>query len=180
MRPTRDADDRGASHLAARIGTASILAAEGTEPGPCRQGRPRLPQDIRGRAAPAGDAANPNDAAVQQAIAHKGIWVEPELLAEVEYGAKSSGQGTASHLQGIARGFMKAPRILLLELAMEYLPRHPDRFLRKTFQLRNARTARDFLRTASWADTSRRSLNDSVGFLTAESHSAKRLLPTAD
>ena len=35
-------------------------------------------------------------------IAHKGIWVEPELNAEIEYRAKSAGKGAASVLSGAA------------------------------------------------------------------------------
>ena len=38
-------------------------------------------------------------------IAHKGVWVEPKLLAEIEYRAKSAGgKGPAPVLQGTARG----------------------------------------------------------------------------
>jgi bifunctional non-homologous end joining protein LigD len=37
-------------------------------------------------------------------IAHKDVWVEPTVLAEIEYRAKSAeGQTAASILQGIAR-----------------------------------------------------------------------------
>jgi bifunctional non-homologous end joining protein LigD len=40
-----------------------------------------------------------------QAHSHRGVWVEPTLLAEIEYRAKSAGgKGAASFLQRIARG----------------------------------------------------------------------------
>jgi hypothetical protein len=38
----------------------------------------------------AADAANPKEQPYSKRIAHKGIWVEPELLAEIEYRAKSA------------------------------------------------------------------------------------------
>jgi hypothetical protein len=41
-------------------------------------------------------------------IGHRGIWVEPELLAEIEYWAKSAeGKVSASRVQGVARGFVR-------------------------------------------------------------------------
>ncbi|MDA9398993.1 hypothetical protein XH79_09500 [Bradyrhizobium sp. CCBAU 45389] len=36
------------------------------------------------------EAADPENAALAKRIAHKGIWVEPKLLAEIEYRAKSA------------------------------------------------------------------------------------------
>ena len=41
-------------------------------------------------------------------IAHKGIWVEPELLAEIEYRAKSA-EGKVRHpfFKGAARGSLE-------------------------------------------------------------------------
>jgi bifunctional non-homologous end joining protein LigD len=44
----------------------------------------------------ASQAADPQDAAYAKKIAHKAIWVEPELLAEIEYRAKSA-EGKVRH-----------------------------------------------------------------------------------
>jgi bifunctional non-homologous end joining protein LigD len=44
-------------------------------------------------------------------IEHRGIWVEPQLLAEIEYRAKSAA-GKVRHplFRRIARGFVGSPR----------------------------------------------------------------------
>ena len=42
------------------------------------------------------DAADPEDPAYTKRIAHKAIWVEPELMAEIEYRAKSA-EGKVRH-----------------------------------------------------------------------------------
>ena len=62
----------------------------------CRQGRLRLRQEVIGRAAQASNAADPQDQPHTKRIAHKGIWVEPELSAEIEYRAKSA-EGKMRH-----------------------------------------------------------------------------------
>ena len=49
-------------------------------------------------------------------IAHKGIWVEPELLAEIEYRAKSAEAGAAPVLQGASRG----SRMTMTGVAISY------------------------------------------------------------
>jgi bifunctional non-homologous end joining protein LigD len=41
-------------------------------------------------------AADPRGAPYTKKIAHKGIWVEPELLAEIEYRARSA-EGKVRH-----------------------------------------------------------------------------------
>jgi ATP-dependent DNA ligase len=45
-------------------------------------------------------------------IAHRGIWVEPSLLAEIEYRAKSV-EGKVRHPQGHPGGFMSWPVALM-------------------------------------------------------------------
>ena len=50
----------------------------------------------RHRSAGASQAADPQNPALRKRIAHKGIWVEPELLAEIEYRAKSA-EGKVRH-----------------------------------------------------------------------------------
>ena len=53
----------------------------------------------------AADAADPQDPAYNQRIAHKGIWVEPESLAEIEYRAKSAvGKVRHPFFKGIREG----------------------------------------------------------------------------
>jgi hypothetical protein len=44
----------------------------------------------------ASGAARPEDAGFAQGIGHNGIWVEPKLLAEIEYRAKSA-EGKVRH-----------------------------------------------------------------------------------
>ena len=56
-----------------------------------RQGRPRLRQDVR-RLTPLILKTQP----YSKRIAHKAIWVEPQLLAEIEYRAKSA-EGKVRH-----------------------------------------------------------------------------------
>jgi ATP-dependent DNA ligase len=60
----------------------------------CRLGRPWLRQEIIYRAAQAPDTAD--ETQPYSRIAHQGIWVEPELLAEIEYWAKSA-EGKVRH-----------------------------------------------------------------------------------
>src|SRR4051794_19676301 len=65
----------------------SIWPAQGQGPCLCRQGRPRLRHQVGCRSAQAPDAAHPQDTALHQANRPRGIWVEPQLLAEIEYRA---------------------------------------------------------------------------------------------
>ena len=51
-----------------------------------------LPRDLRKRLTPLIRKTQP----YAKRIAHKGIWVEPELLAEIEYRAKSA-EGKVRH-----------------------------------------------------------------------------------
>jgi bifunctional non-homologous end joining protein LigD len=60
------------------------------------QGRPRLQQGLGGGVAEEADAADQEDATLRQEDRRKGIWVEPELLAEIEYRAKSA-EGKVRH-----------------------------------------------------------------------------------
>jgi len=41
-------------------------------------------EGLRSRPAEAAEATDPEDAAVCETHAHKGFWVEPKLLAEIE------------------------------------------------------------------------------------------------
>jgi ATP-dependent DNA ligase len=56
----------------------------------CRQGRPRLHGGNDERATRSAGATGKKTQPYTTRIAHKGIWVEPELLAEIEYRAKSA------------------------------------------------------------------------------------------
>ena len=71
-------------------------SAQGQRPDLRRQGRPRLRQDsaaeLRKRLEPLVRKTQP----YAKRIAHKGIWVEPKLLAEIEYRAKSA-EGKVRH-----------------------------------------------------------------------------------
>ena len=70
--------------------------AQGRRSGLCGQGRPRLRQgsaaDLQKRLKPLIRKTQP----YTKRIAHKGIWVEPKLLAEIEYRAKSA-EGKVRH-----------------------------------------------------------------------------------
>ena len=79
--------------------------AQGRRSGLRRQGRSRLRQvstaDLQKRLEPLIRRTQP----YAKRIGHKGIWVEPKLLAEIEYRAKSAaGKGPAPVLQGSAGG----------------------------------------------------------------------------
>jgi ATP-dependent DNA ligase len=50
----------------------------------------------RPRSSESSGAARNENAAYAKRIAHKGVWVEPKLLAEIEYRAKSA-QGKVRH-----------------------------------------------------------------------------------
>ena len=58
--------------------------------GLCRQGRPRLRQDLDSGTPETVGAARPEDAALREADRPPGRLVEPKLLAEIEYRAKSA------------------------------------------------------------------------------------------
>ncbi len=79
-----------------RLGRPLSGPAQGQGPGLCRQGRSRLRQDcvadLRKRLTPLIRKTQP----YAKKIAHRGIWVEPELLAEIEYRAKSA-EGKVRH-----------------------------------------------------------------------------------
>jgi hypothetical protein len=70
--------------------------AQGRRPGLCRQGRPRLRyREGEGVAGPT-ETGDPEDPALRQEIAHRATWVEPSLLAEIEFRAKSA-EGEVRH-----------------------------------------------------------------------------------
>jgi hypothetical protein len=68
------------------------------------------------------DTADPEDAALRQENAHRGIWVGPSVLAEIAYRAKSAeGESAPSVLQGRPRGSFIEPSFGLLELPLATL-----------------------------------------------------------
>ena len=80
-----------------QVGRPLCRPAQGRRSGLRRQGRPWLRQDLRRRAPqkrlePLVRKTQP----YAKRIAHKGIWVEPKLLAEIEYRAKSA-EGKVRH-----------------------------------------------------------------------------------
>jgi hypothetical protein len=58
-------------------------------------------EDLCGGIAREIDAANPEEAAPREQIAHRGIWVEPQLLAEIEYRIKPGAGKSAMFFQGL-------------------------------------------------------------------------------
>ena len=56
----------------------------------------RVRQALSARAPQTVDATDPQNSTYSKRIAHKGIWVEPDLLAEVEYRSKSA-EGKVRH-----------------------------------------------------------------------------------
>jgi hypothetical protein len=79
----------------AAANTFGVKRCQGS-PDLCRQGRSRVDKssaaDLRERLRPLIRSTQPYN----KRIAHKGIWVEPELMAEIEYRAKSA-EGKVRH-----------------------------------------------------------------------------------
>src|SRR3954462_12338945 len=91
LRSAGDVADRGLRARWQQMGRHLCRPGKGGPAHLRRQGRPRLHTGIRERIAGQTEAAHPQDAAVHaKKIAHRGIWVEPSLLAEIEYRAKSA------------------------------------------------------------------------------------------
>ena len=105
LRAARDADHRGLRARRRQMGRDLRRPAQGKRFDLCRQGRSRLRQGLGRGPAEAAKAMIRKRQLYAKRIAHKGIWVEPKLLVEIEYRAKSAaGKGPAPVLQGTARG----------------------------------------------------------------------------
>lgn len=73
---------------------------------------------------PAPDAADPKDATLHsKRIAHKAIWVEPELLAEIEYRARSA-EGKVRH--PFFRGVREGSMMDAFDLYWQWANKHPE------------------------------------------------------
>lgn len=97
VRSTRDLTDSWLRLGRDEMGRPVYRSTQGQRTCLCGKGRSRFLPGRRQRASKAVEAVDTQDAALYEADrTHRGIWVEPELLAEIEYRAKSA-EGKVRH-----------------------------------------------------------------------------------
>ena len=105
LRAARDADHRRLRARRGQVGRHLCRPAQGRRSGLCRQGRPRLRQDVRRRPAEAPEAADPEDAALRQADRAQGHLGRAEAARRDRVPREvGRGKGPAPVLQGPAGG----------------------------------------------------------------------------